>query len=115
VNQGRQPIRDGDGELTGEWGVVYSEPIPMHGNVSPAKGEALLQQFGNDIQYEKIIAFAGKCPFKETDVLYIDNLIDGVIPRDNNGELVPHDFIVVRIAQSLNYTAVAINKVNVSN
>lgn len=100
------------GNETGH-GVVYTDPISMYANVSPAKGETETRMFGEDLGYDKVIVFAGKSPVSETSVFWIDNLVGGEIPQEN-GKNIPHDYIVRKVAESLNSTSLAVQKVNVS-
>lgn len=102
-----------------EWGnetghrVVLSDPIRMYANVSPARGESATRQFGESEDYDKVIVFAGESPVTETSVFWIDNLVGGEIPVVD-GKNAPHDYIVKKVAESLNFTSLAVQKVNVS-
>jgi len=101
----KKPIADDYGNQSGEFDTIYSEPVDCKANISPAKGESESAVFGNAIDYDKVII--PKCtdvPIDESSVLWIDNL-------DTDK---PHDYVVVRIAKSLNELVIAIKKVNVS-
>jgi hypothetical protein len=113
--EGRFPVLGSNGRPNGEYELRYGDPVECYGNISAARGEATTRQFGEDLNYTKVIALAGKMPFDETAVLWVDNLIDGKIPVDNEGNNVAYDALVVRIAESLNFSTIAIQKVNVSN
>lgn len=98
---------------TGESAISYTDPIKLFANVSPARGESASRQFGEFEDYDKVIVFAGKSPVTETSVFWIDNLDGGEIPQID-GANIPHDYIVRKVAQSLNSTSLAVQKVNVS-
>lgn len=93
--------------------TILNDPVQMYANVSPAKGETETRIFGEDIGYDKVVVFAGKSPVTETSVFWIDNLVGGEIPQEN-GKNVSHDYTVRKVAQSLNSTSLAVQKVNVS-
>lgn len=102
--------------LTDEYGneigqrVVYKEPVLMKANVSPATGYAQTEMFGNLEDYDKVIVTDWMdCPIDENTVLFIDKEPE----HNTDGELMP-DYIVRRIAKSLNSVAIAVRKVNVS-
>ena len=110
---GKQPILDDDNYETGEYGIAYTTPVLMFANVSPARGESNTRQFGELVDYDKVIVFDGRSPVTETSLFWIDNLADGEIP-DIGGEQAPHDYIVKKVAESLNSTSIAVSKVTVS-
>lgn len=108
-----EPTYDEYGNETG-YNSVLSEPVQMYVNVSPARGEATARQFGEDLGYDKVLVFSGESPVAETSVFWIDNLVDGGIP-EVEGENIPHDYIVRKVATSLNSTSLAVQKVDVSH
>ena len=99
-------IIDSDGMKTGEFSVGYSEPVAMRANISPATGTSRTEQFGNLENYDKVIVTAEMdCPIDEHSILWVDDL---------NTEH-PHDYIVKRVAKSLNVISIAIAKVSVTD
>lgn len=98
-----------NGYETGEKAVLYSNPVQIMANVSAATGEASTRQFGEDVQYDKVLVME-QCPFDEVSILWIDNL--PVLEPDGTTKT-PHDYIVRGIAQSLNSVSVAVGKVKV--
>lgn len=100
---GRETIVDEYGNETGEYRKVYNAPIELMANVSPAQGKYSTRQFGDIENYNKVIVLE-KSPISETSILWIDNLD---IAK-------PHDYVVERIAQSLNSVSIAVRKVTVS-
>ena len=110
--QGKTRLRDEYGNLTGEYKVSYDTPTEVKANVSAASGEATTSQFGNSVSYDKVIVLDDpKFPISETSVLWIDTL--PVITADGTTET-PHDYIVKRVATSLNSISIAVSKVNIN-
>ena len=99
--------------FTGEHRIVYSNPAMFKANISAARGESEARVFGESLDYTRAISMAnkGKPPISETSILWIDTL--PVIEPDGSTET-PHDYIVKAIAESLNNTLIAVQKVEVS-
>ena len=103
-------ITDEYGNDTGEYRAVYETPVAMQANISAATGEAQTEQFGNTIMYDKvIISDEIDCPIDEHSVLCIDSPPS----YDGEGNLV-FDYIVKKVAKSLNTVSFAVSKVQVS-
>lgn len=103
-------IKDEYGNDSGEYKVVYESPVEMNANVSAATGEAQVEQFGNSLLYDKVIITDDMaCPIDEHSVLCIDSS-----PYyDEEGNLI-YDYIVKKVARSLNTISYAVSKVKVS-
>ncbi len=102
--------RDEFGNESGEPRVIYSDPVFMSANISPATGGSQVEQFGKDLKYDKVIVLDDmNCPIDENTVLFVDK----PPARDKYGNLL-FDYIVVKMAKSLNSISIAIRKVNVS-
>lgn len=100
-----EEVIDEYGNYTGEYNVSYGEPEIFKINISAARGEYSNRQFGEDTQYDKILLTNElNIPITESSILWIDNL-------DTEGS---HDYIVKKIAKSLNSVSIAVSKVNVS-
>ena len=105
------PLRDGYGNLTGEYRVSYDNPIEIMANVSAARGEVTTRQFGDDETYDRVIVLDDpRLPIAVTSVLWIDTLPE--ISEDGSTNT-PHDYIVKQVAVSLNSVSIAVSKVNV--
>lgn len=103
-------IKDEYGNDSGEYKVVYDFPIEMSANVSAATGEAQVEQFGNSLLYDKVIITDDtNCPIDEHSVLCIDTPPS----YDKDGNLI-YDYIVKKVAKSLNTVSFAVSKVEVS-
>lgn len=104
---------------TDEWGNVldtgentqpYSDPVELKINVSQATGAAITEQFGNLDNYDKVLVTTQMdCPINGTTILYIDTT-----PTQTNGKWSPHDYVVRRVAKSINGISIAVRKVDVS-
>lgn len=108
----KEPLKDEYGNLTGEYKVLYTNPIAVCANVSAARGEATTRQFGDEERYDRVIVLDDpKFPIAATSLLWIDTLPE--IAEDGSTET-PHDYIVKQVATSLNSVSIAVSKVNVS-
>lgn len=86
--------------------LVYTAPTPLLANVSAARNADTAAVFGIDINYDKVLMVAGRdCPITETTVLWVDHE-----PTYDQA----YDYVVSRVSESLNSTAVALRKVDVS-
>lgn len=101
------------GELD-EWGneykVTYQTPVAMQANIGTSSGYVGIEQFGNNLKYDKVIVTTDMdCPIDETTVCCIDRE-----PSYNtSGELL-YDYRVRRVSKSLNSISIALEKVEVS-
>lgn len=107
----KTPVKDEYGNMTGEYEIHYTNPIAVCANISAARGESTTRQFGEDVSYDRIIVLDDqKFPIAESSILWIDTppeiLEDGTTKT-------PHDYIVKKVAPSLNSLAVAVSKVTV--
>lgn len=102
---GKQPIVDENGFETGEYEVTYSDPVTIKANISPARGEASTRQFGDSENYDKVIV---------TDNVALPIDINSILWVDSLDTSKPHDYIVRKVAKSLNSVSYAVQKVDVS-
>ena len=108
-----QEIIDEYGNHTGEYEVIHSKPIKALGNISSAMGEVQTQQFGESESYDKVIVLDNvNSPINEYSILWVDTLPH---LNDDGTTDTPHDYVVKKVAHSLNSVSIAISKVNVSN
>mgnify|MGYP000755020998 FL=1 len=106
----KEPVKDEEGHETGDTRVVYKEAVKRRDNVSAATGSAQVEQFGNFISYDKVIVTDDlTCPIDENTVLFIDKS-----PEYNDDGNPLYDYIVKRVARSLNSISYAVSKVTVS-
>jgi hypothetical protein len=107
----KKPIEDEYGNLTGEYKVLYENPIAVKANVSAARGESTTRQFGDDVNYDRVILIDDpKFPINEFSILWIDTSPE---IREDGSTNTPPDYIVKQVAASLNSVSIAVSKVNV--
>lgn len=105
------PAVDTEGNETGEEIIVYKPAVAIRANVSPASGSSQVEQFGNLAGYDKVIVTDDmSCPIDENTVLFVDKEPEY---READGKPL-YDYIVKRVAKSLNTIAYAVTKVSVS-
>lgn len=106
----KEAIKDEYGNQSGEYKVIYGEPVKCRGNISTATGSSETEQFGSSLEYDKVIVLDDiNCPIEESSVLFVDK----EPTRDDDGNLL-FDYIVKKVAKSLNSVSIAISKVVVS-
>lgn len=102
-------IVDASGNFTGEYTSGYSEAVAVKGNISAASGSADMEQFGTDIAYDKAVVLEGTdWEIDEHTVLFVD-----VEPsyEDEQHKTPKYNYIVTKVAKSLNHTTLAIKRV----
>lgn len=106
----KEPILDKDGYESSEYNIFYQEPVKLMCSVSPAKGYAQAGMFGNLESYDKVLITDNMtCPINENTVLFVDKE-----PSFREDGTPVFDYIVRRVAKSLNTISYAISKVEVS-
>lgn len=107
----QQPAYDEYGNETSELVTTYSAPVKVYANISAARGNAELDEFGVNSTYSKtIVTEELSLPIDKSTILWI-----GTEP-DSSGEAgtVKHNYCVVAVAKSLNSVTIAVAEVNVS-
>lgn len=126
--EGKEEIRDINGYATGEYILTYAPPERFRANVSPAAGQSSIEQFGNLDNYDKsIVTDWLDCPISESSVLFIDKEPEftEIVTYEEDPEApgtyieavrtVPTpDYIVRRVAKSINSVSIAVQKVSTS-
>lgn len=108
---GNEKILSG-GKRTGQYKVKYGNPIEARANVSAARGSLDDEHFGINADYDRTITTCDKnLNLDESSVLWIEKSPE--IAADGSTET-PWDYVVVKVAKSINSTTVAIKKVSVS-
>lgn len=106
----KEPVKDEDGNETGEETVIYKEAVSCRANVSAATGASQVEQFGSLTGYDKVIVTDDlTCPIDENSVLFLDKEPE----YDEDGKPL-YDYMVKRVAKSLNSVSIAVTKVSVS-
>ena len=92
------------GNETGESTPVYGDAVEFYCNVSAKQGEEAVQAFGSFTEYTRLITVADNdCPIDEESIIWF-----GIEPTE------PHNYIVVRKADSKNGLLYAIQEVTVT-
>ena len=119
LHVGQIEIKDEYGNATGQYEISYTDPMKMCGNISAAQGEIQSRQFGESETYDKVIVLDNpNAPIDEYSILWVDSrpelTEDGHLALNDKGEVkTPHDYIVKKVARSLNSVSIAISKVAV--
>ena len=119
-----------EGSYTSEKLPLYNEAVTINGNISPAIGETQIEQFGSNLEYEKVIVIDDlSCPIDENTVLFVDKepeygeekIIGYEEPEEEGEEPTPiiykpplYNYVVKQVAKSLNSISIAIARVDVS-
>lgn len=107
----KEPATDEDGNETGEETVVYKPAVSFRANVSAATGASQVEQFGSLTGYDKVIVTDDMtCPIDENSVLFLDKRPEY---GEEDGQPL-YDYMVRRVAKSLNSISIAVTKVSVS-
>lgn len=100
---------DEEGNYTGESTIGYGNPVKAKANISASRGEASNEQFGVSLEYDKIICSCDmELPIEETSILWVDTK---PVLDENGATKTKHDYIVKKVAKSLNSVQYAIKKV----
>lgn len=102
--QGKTEIVDLNGNRTGEYTDSYSDPVRKRMNLAPPQDAADWNPFGIDTPYSIAAMTFEKLPISETSIIWV-----------NREPPEPHDYIVVRVAKSLNNTVYALSEVQDGN
>lgn len=94
------PMTDSDGYFTGEYTEGYSEVKTAKVYITANRGDASEEMFGTTLDYDNIIYAELSTDIDEYSLLWV-----GVPTTGQN------DYIVKRVATSLNHKAIAIKKV----
>lgn len=118
-------VLDEYGNESGEQILTYADAVLSHGNISQATGQSNAEQFGTLENYDKVIVTEDlNCPINENSVLFIDKAPEyktvpiytatAVTTTASSVSVPVPDYIVRRVAKSLNSVSIAIRKVTVS-
>ena len=106
-----EPILDEDGNEVGEK-LIYGNPIKESGNISEAVGSTEKALFGINAVYTTVINPMPKTfPMNENSILWVDT-----VPRiaEDGRTDTPHDYVVTKVAKSLNHKGYVLKNVKVS-
>ena len=123
--KGEIEILDEYGNLSGGKIVTYEDGVMEMANISTATGQSNTEQFGNLENYDKVIVIDDlDCPIDENSVLFIDKEPEykdaeyqeqtAITITGATVKVPAYDYIVRRVAKSLNSISIAVSKVKVS-
>ena len=99
---GANPILDEYGNDTLETETTYGSPTPLRANVSPNDGKEVVEVFGSQTEYSRVVSLTGAtCPLSEGDKVWF-----GVDTTEEN------NYTVARVADSKNGFLVALREVS---
>jgi len=105
LRTGKTEILDEYGNHTGVFKQTYSAPVYYPVNMSESRGTTALEPFGITDDYDRTFVTTDmSCPIREDSIIWF-----GANPNTE-----PHNYVVHRIANSLNSITIAIRGVNVS-
>lgn len=98
---------DSQGRKTGKRKVTYTDLKTVYGTVSTPTGNAILEMFGTDESYDKVVVLdMPSIDINENSILWLDV---------KYGEDVAHDYVVKRIVRNHNFLTIGVRKVDVKN
>lgn len=104
LRTGDVPNVDEYGNETGESTPTYGDAVSLWCNVSAATGEDAVQAFGSFTEYSRTIFVADRnCPIDENTIVWFGTPVTE-----------PHNYIVVRKADSKNGVLYALQEVTVT-
>lgn len=110
---GSEEVTDDNGYKTGETRLIYDKPKELTANISVAQGEVVFQLFGGNESYDKIIVSDDvNIPINEYSALWIDTV--PLFDEISKEVITPNDYIVKKIARSINSISIAVSRVNAS-
>ena len=99
---GTEPIKDEYGNDTLEVKNTYGPPTPLRAIVSANVGQEAVNVFGSLSGYSRTVSYSGdSCPLDEGFAVWFGADTDG-----------PHNYIVVKVADSKNGYLVALREVS---
>lgn len=94
----------------GNFKPKYSEAKVLKASISSAKGNTESELFGTTIDYDRVIITDDtQCPIDEQSVLFVD-----IKPKYDEYGKPLGDYVVKRVARSLNNISYAVSRVDVS-
>ena len=100
--EGSEQIKDEYGNDRLERKNTYSSPIPFRANISANAGQEAVDVFGALTGYSRTISYVGdSCPLDEGYAVWFGANVSG-----------PHNYVVVKVADSKNAYLIALREVS---
>lgn len=108
--KGKIAVADENNNKTGEYFISYGEEIPFKAHISGARGNAMVETNGVDLDYDKTIVLSKNLfdflQFDENTVFFIDKK-----PEYDALNNPMYDYSVKRICDTINEVVIQIKKV----
>ena len=102
VLTGTEPIKDEYGNDTLEVQNTYGPPTLLRAIVSANAGQEAVTVFGSLTGYSRTVSYSGEnCPLDEGSLVWFGVSVDG-----------PHNYVVVKVADSKNGYLIALREVS---
>lgn len=109
--ESKEAIKDEYGNVTGEYEIIRGNPQMARANISAAKGEVDSNQFGENLAYDRVVIMEdADTDIDEYTVMWVDTM---PILDESGATDTPYDYIVKKVARSINSVSIAISKVDV--
>lgn len=106
---GKTELKDSDNYSTGEYVITYNEPITYKAPISANKGQDYMEMFGVAQDYDKVITIDDvDLNVDENTMFFIDK--DPIYDPQTH-TLLNKDYIVSKIAKSINVLVILVKKV----
>ena len=113
LKTGLTNVNDSNGLYTGEQTPTYGTPVKVEMNISPATGRTVLEWMGIATNYNKaLVTDDMSCPITEDTILWIG--VEPTVTVNGVSKSNPHNYLVSRVAKSLNSIVYGVIEVNVS-
>ena len=113
LKTGLTNVNDSNGLYTGEQTPTYGTPVKVEMNISPATGRTVLEWMGIATNYNKVLVTDDmSCPITEDTILWIG--VEPTVTVNGVSKSNPHNYLVSRVAKSLNSIVYGVIEVNVS-
>ena len=99
---GEKAILDDYGNDTLEVEIEYSDPVELYANVSANVGQEAVNVFGSLTGYNRTVTYSGmSCPLVEGCIVWFNTDVTG-----------PHNYVVIKVADSVNGYVIALREVS---
>lgn len=110
---GKEERLNEKGNFTGTYITYYEKPVNAKGCISTAKSNDSIETFGVDLDYDKTIIIDDRSyPIDEQTLIFIEKEPEW---DEESKTLNNRDYVIKKIAKSLNVIQIAIKKVGKDN
>ena len=122
VYQRTEDVIDSNNRLTGEKHNIYDTPKKAYGNISASSGSTInratanvvQRAYGETVDYDRVIVMDDLgLVINEASVVWIDPPVDPELESATGRFNTPYQYIVTRIARTLNVLSLTLREVTV--